>query len=251
MWVRGTSEGCKNKFASSESYDTYCYEFVGPVAEYNGDTTPYSNVSGWELTRSHFTQTLDSATRTDCNAIASCGWATFAAQNGLSTFCNIDDDWYDSGDTTTDVIYLYTPQYCKRGYELILYTSVGSTCYPMSQNEVIYACSPCALGEYVRICLWCASNMRACVPAHSDRYHLCFFGGVYQDTIRSMKTIRKLPKRSARFARPDDMLLHWLQVDAQIAALAKSVLMSAGTRSNRIQHARIVPAVKLPLSNLM
>jgi hypothetical protein len=47
------------------------------------------------------------------------------------------------------------------------------------------------------------------------------------------------------------MLLHWLQVDAQIAALAKSVLMSAGTRSNRIQHARIVPAVKLPLSNLM
>ena len=92
-------------------------------------------------------------TSDNCNPIVDCGWADFVtkhADDGLVNYCTSTDDWLldDTDDSATDIIYLYTPEFCKMGYELISYTATGTGCYPLNLGTPIFACSPCAKGTF-------------------------------------------------------------------------------------------------------
>ena len=138
--MRGGAGGC-----ADTSYD--CYNFVGRPNEDDGSTTIYSNTSGWELSQNHY-ETQLSTTTDSCKAILDCGWGTFATTNGLDDYCTNTDDWTSTVSTGDDTIYLYTPQFCKKGYELILASNADTTCYPFNEQVSVYSCAQCQLGMF-------------------------------------------------------------------------------------------------------
>ena len=145
MWVKGGVDGCKDTGGD-------CFNFIGKPDEYDGSSTTYSNVSGYELSTNHYEQMYET-TSLNCNPIVDCGWADFVtkhADDGLVNYCTSTDDWLldDTDDSATDIIYLYTPEFCKMGYELISYTATGTGCYPLNQGTPLFACSPCAKGTF-------------------------------------------------------------------------------------------------------
>ena len=137
FWVRGGAGSC-----ADTSYD--CYNFVGRPNEYDGSTTIYSDTSGWELSQNHYEQNLATTTSSYCGAIRDCGWTTFATTYGLDDYCTDTSDWI-----ATDIIYLYTPEFCKMGYELVLASNSGTTCFPQNIGTPVYSCVECQLGMFL------------------------------------------------------------------------------------------------------
>ena len=111
-----------------------CGSFVGPNGETDGSSTPYSSVSGYELSNTHYDLAYYSSSYA-CNAAAACGFADFASANGLSQYC-----------PTYGYLIYYVPEYCKAGYELTSFSESGTTCWPASQGTPVTECEPCALG---------------------------------------------------------------------------------------------------------
>ena len=138
MWIRGTDVGCVNK---ARNYDHYCFDFVGPNNEYDGASTPYSTVSGWELDRQRGFSILGYNYFARCPGISTnCGWSAFADTYGLTDFC-------DEGYASTLPVYFHTPDYCKMGYEAVSLSATGTGCYPLSYGASLQVCTPCLPGE--------------------------------------------------------------------------------------------------------